>query len=629
MKQQFNKKDIKIFVSHRIDIDTEIIDDPLYINVRCGAMFDNRKNIFMQGDNTGDNISYKKESYCELTVQYWAWKNIEADYYGLCHYRRYFSFNEEEAVDDITVDIFENFINEKKIKKYRLDDHDYLEKILKEYDIIVSRPYEVTPAYKNLIEQYSSVKYLYKEHIDLMMDILKNDYPEYYQSAKNYMFSNKFISCNMFIMNKKLFNEYSEFLFGILEKLEKTIDMTKLSYEGKRLYGHLGERLLGIFINYKVKTIKVKYLQKIFFEHPKKIKEITQIKDNSINIVYSTTDYYVAYMYVSIISMLQYKKDDDFYHIIVFTANISEHNKKLLEELENYKPNVNVTVYYMGALIDGYEFKGNYHLPVETFFRLYIPIVLKTFGNAIYIDCDTIIKRNIVDIYQYCNLDYTINAVKDIEYIEQDYTRDDIYINTREVLKLKSAEQYFQGGVIVFNISLFRKKYSAKNLLDYAVKNDFLYLEQDAMNAFLKDDVNYIDMGWNCITDFSGEKTNNYRNYVPAYLYKEYIKAKKDPYIIHYAGTYEKPWNNPDINYANDFWEIARKTPFYEIILHRMAYVQSSHISFAKLDHFSRIMFPFKWLKKVHKVGYIRQIADKLLPHGTKRRKIIKKLLFG
>ena len=89
------KKDIKIFVSHRIDLDSEIIDNPLFIPVRCGAVYDKRENITMLGDNTGDNISEKRNSFCELTVQYWAWKNIKADYYGLCHYRRYFSFADE------------------------------------------------------------------------------------------------------------------------------------------------------------------------------------------------------------------------------------------------------------------------------------------------------------------------------------------------------------------------------------------------------------------------------------------------------------------------------------------------------------------------------------------------------
>ena len=91
------KKDIKIFVSHRIDLDSETIDNPLFVPVRCGAVFDKRENVTMLGDNTGDNISEKRMSFCELTVQYWAWKNVEADYYGLCHYRRYFSFSDSPA----------------------------------------------------------------------------------------------------------------------------------------------------------------------------------------------------------------------------------------------------------------------------------------------------------------------------------------------------------------------------------------------------------------------------------------------------------------------------------------------------------------------------------------------------
>ena len=36
----------------------------------------------IQGDNTGDNISCKNQSYCGLTGMYWAWKTTSDRYYN-------------------------------------------------------------------------------------------------------------------------------------------------------------------------------------------------------------------------------------------------------------------------------------------------------------------------------------------------------------------------------------------------------------------------------------------------------------------------------------------------------------------------------------------------------------------
>ena len=80
--------DIKICVSCRIDLDSETVRNPLYLPVRCGAACDPRRDTGIQGDDTGENISDRRMTFNEFTVQYWAWKNLTADYYGLCHYRR-------------------------------------------------------------------------------------------------------------------------------------------------------------------------------------------------------------------------------------------------------------------------------------------------------------------------------------------------------------------------------------------------------------------------------------------------------------------------------------------------------------------------------------------------------------
>ena len=54
----------------------------------------------MLHDDEGENISDKNPMYCELTAQYWAWKNLDADYYGFCHYRRYFNFSDTVYEED-------------------------------------------------------------------------------------------------------------------------------------------------------------------------------------------------------------------------------------------------------------------------------------------------------------------------------------------------------------------------------------------------------------------------------------------------------------------------------------------------------------------------------------------------
>lgn len=63
--------------------------DPMYLPLHVGKAGKDL-DLGFQGDNTGDNISEKNATFCELTGIYWAWKNLSADYVGLCHYRRHF-----------------------------------------------------------------------------------------------------------------------------------------------------------------------------------------------------------------------------------------------------------------------------------------------------------------------------------------------------------------------------------------------------------------------------------------------------------------------------------------------------------------------------------------------------------
>ena len=84
-------KNIKIIVATHKKY--QMPDDEMYLPVQVGSELND--NLGYQKDNDGENISKKNPYYCELTGLYWAWKNLDADYIGLCHYRRIFDVDSD------------------------------------------------------------------------------------------------------------------------------------------------------------------------------------------------------------------------------------------------------------------------------------------------------------------------------------------------------------------------------------------------------------------------------------------------------------------------------------------------------------------------------------------------------
>ena len=221
------------------------------------------------GDDEGINISHKNASYCELTGMYWAWKNLkDTDYIGLCHYRRYFDFNKiGRPFFPITTMPSKNFtdidlsLNHESIQ--------YLEN----GTCIVAKPCHLgTSLYLHYCEGH------YSPDIKALGDVIKNTLPPKYTKAffSVMLENNKFSPFNMFIMSWKQFDQYCNWLFPILEKLEKEIDITSYPNDQKRIYGYLGERLLNIYI--KAERIKTKQYPILKISDEPEIDNISTIK---------------------------------------------------------------------------------------------------------------------------------------------------------------------------------------------------------------------------------------------------------------------------------------------------------------------------------------------------------------
>lgn len=632
-----NKKpDIKIFVSHRIDMEAETIDNPLYVNVRCGAVFDKRENVDMLGDNTGDNISEKRESFNELTVMYWAWKNVEADYYGLCHYRRYFSFSKEKPKEVNMFGLYkENYFIQPTIDKYGLNNDELIINELQDCDCIFMDPIDVsmisTPKgiAKTLKEKWMNFDIILKnKFITLMLLYIKENYYEIYISAEKFLKSKYHIGYNVHIMKKEIFKNYCKFKFDVLFYLQPLIeeDNEYYSMPMRRSIGFLGEILTGIYYYYLIdKHYRVKTLPLIYFEHIDKQKKLMPITKECISVVSIVDDYTIEYFAILLQSIIDNIKNEYVYDIIILEKAIHKDKKNIISHITTKYQNVSI------RYIDPEYFIGNNGIVMEKskdYYKFIIPWLLPNYDKVLIIDCDTILLGDIAEIYNQDISDYLAGACKDIMHLGMYNINENGYVDyVKEELKLHKPYEYFNTKIMLLNTDKIRNSFNIKDIFNKVKTNKYNELEQDLFNNLLNGKVKYFDYKYSIISEVD-TFINSRIEYAPKKENNAYRKAQTNPFVINF-NNYPKPWSDPNIPYSYKWWEIARKTPFYEMILYRMIHEQSSHISSATIDHFSRIMFPFKLLKKVHKVGYIRQIADRLLPHGTKRRKIVKKLIYG
>lgn len=231
--------------------------DNIYVPIHVGKA-NNDLDFGYIGDDTNNNISHKNSEYCELTALYWLWKNSQADIVGLVHYRRLFT------------NVKKDFLNDNEIKE-----------LLKKGDIIVPKKRNY---YIETIESHYSNAH-YRKDLEIVRKHLSKEDQVYFDKL---MERRSLHLYNMFICKKETLNEYCEWLFPILKKLELDIDTSMYDSYQKRVIGFLAERLFNVWIIKKSKSLKIIEGNVINLENEKKIDKainliIRKIKKKTVN----------------------------------------------------------------------------------------------------------------------------------------------------------------------------------------------------------------------------------------------------------------------------------------------------------------------------------------------------------
>lgn len=154
-------------------------------------------------DNNLDNIANKNANYCELTAQYWISHNTNSKYVGLVHYRRFF------------------YKNSFKFCFNKVLDTNCFKTKLKKYDVILPKKTNIGQSVYNDYKIHHYIK-----DLDNCGKVIKEKYPEYYESFENLKKIKKLSTCNMIVTSKEIYDDYTKWLFDILFEVEKRTDMT-------------------------------------------------------------------------------------------------------------------------------------------------------------------------------------------------------------------------------------------------------------------------------------------------------------------------------------------------------------------------------------------------------------------
>ena len=170
--------------------------------------------------------------------------------------------------------------------------------------------------------------------------------------------------------------------------------------------------------------------------------------------------------------------------------------------------------------------------------RLAIPDYLPdSVRKAIWLDCDLVIEEDLARLWDMEIGDRWALAAQDMIV---PYVSSSMGVARHAELGLLASTKYFNAGVMVMNLALWREHDVAGRVMAYleSFRDEIVFLEQEGLNVVLAGKWGELDPRWNQNASVSGRSF-----YKPRHLDgASYRRVVDDPWIVHFSGNL-KPWS--------------------------------------------------------------------------------------
>ena len=278
-----------------------------------------------------------------------------------------------------------------------------------------------------------------------------------------------------------------------------------------------------------------------------------------INVVFASDNNYAQHTAVAMASVLLNTKSPDKIKFFLIDDNIEQNNKnKILSTVKNLSGNIDFVKITNNDLENCYV---SGELSRASYFRLDIANILNDdIKKIIYLDCDLLVYDDIEKMWNIdmCNkplaatCDYGIMASKRIRMQKNKY------------IGLPFDAAYFNAGVLMMDLDIWREYDYAKDIIKLATENKYPNHDQDALNKFFMHNWQEIPLRWDVIPPVFNLFLKILAN---KNLRTKAIEAKLNPAIFHYAGGY-KPWEYKIYYGFNEkYYEYLKYTAFKDAIM--------------------------------------------------------------
>lgn len=564
---------------------SELPNNPIYCPVQVGSALAKKRMEGMLHDDEGDNISEKNPSYCELTAQYWAWKNLDADYLGLCHYRRFLTFAEGDFKRNERNQICAGFIDDYNKKRFGLEDEERMHEVIEQYDCVVgeleSIPKINTPHGKQKTVYLHWAKHdrdLINVHdLDRMIEIVDERYPQYSKEMHAYLNGKVFLGYNVFVMKRALFDEMCSFEFDVLSRLERDVDMSHYSQMRTRIYGFMAEILYSVYVYHLENAgYRVKHLPLVYFNVTDPLPSyILKPIEGAIPVVFNVVEqpFDQALVDITVRSFLRTCGTTTRYDVIVAHQKMSAMIKSDLDGIVANMPNVSIR--YMDAdaidegLFDriGYVEKsdelGHYKKTVDI--EALLPWILPEYDRVLSVEWNVLFNASVEGLWRSSRESgSSISASPNLSFLAHaNKTLDVSYKRARSTLGMKDPYSFFSTSTAVLNLKEMRSEQNLDRIIALYKSQHFDIRVDEVLNAVYEGSVSYWD--FDAVYPVVDEwQRANILPAAPLSSFRAYQSVQSPCIIAYDRALFFVAEPNPAMS---EFWSVARTSPFYEALL--------------------------------------------------------------